>query len=145
MIINTSPKTKTLPTTNSMSRSRLQRGLSLIPLVFICLALLPTAQAVVPAPDGGYPGANTAEGTNALFSLTTGIDNTAVGFQALFHNTTGSNNTAEGFRALFRNTTGAQNTATGVNALITNTTGNFNTATGVNTLFRNTRGIRNTA
>ena len=26
-------------------------------------------QAVVPAPDGGYPGGNTAEGTNALLSL----------------------------------------------------------------------------
>jgi hypothetical protein len=26
------------------------------------LALSPIAQAVVPAPDGGYPGGNTAEG-----------------------------------------------------------------------------------
>jgi hypothetical protein len=130
-----------------ISPPSLRRGFLLIPLslLLVCFALCQMARAVVPAPDGGYPGANTAEGTNALFSLTTGIDNTAVGFQALFHNTTGSNNTAEGFRALFRNTTGAQNTATGVNALITNTTGNFNTATGVNTLFRNTRGIRNTA
>ena len=29
-------------------------------------------QAVVPLPDGGYPGGNTAEGTKALLSLTTG-------------------------------------------------------------------------
>jgi hypothetical protein len=29
-------------------------------------------RAVVPPPDGGYPGGNTAEGQNALFSLTTG-------------------------------------------------------------------------
>jgi hypothetical protein len=29
-------------------------------------------QAVVPPPDGGYPNFNTAEGQNALFSLTTG-------------------------------------------------------------------------
>jgi hypothetical protein len=28
----------------------------------VCIGLLPKAQAVVPAPDGGYPGANTAEG-----------------------------------------------------------------------------------
>ena len=37
----------------------------------VCIGLLPRAQAVVPAPDGGYPnGGNTAEGENALFSLT---------------------------------------------------------------------------
>ena len=37
-------------------------------VVLALLALLPQGQAVVPAPDGGYPGQNTAEGTNALFS-----------------------------------------------------------------------------
>ena len=36
-----------------------------------CFALSPTAQAVTPAPDGGYPNENTAEGDDALFSLTT--------------------------------------------------------------------------
>jgi hypothetical protein len=41
------------------------------------LALCPLAQAVTPAPDGGYPGFNTAEGQNALFSRTTGVWNTA--------------------------------------------------------------------
>ncbi len=40
-------------------------GLLLIPLILVCFALLPRAQAVLPAPDGGYPGGNTAEGTNA--------------------------------------------------------------------------------
>jgi hypothetical protein len=35
----------------------------LIALVLLCFALLPDAQGVVPAPDGGYPGGNTAEGT----------------------------------------------------------------------------------
>ena len=46
-----------------------------------CLAISPIAQAVVPAPDGGYPGGNTAEGKrSALLSLTTGTYNTAVGF-----------------------------------------------------------------
>jgi hypothetical protein len=76
----------------------------------VCIGLLPGVQAVVPAPDGGYPGANTAEGKDALLNLTSGIDNTALGFQALFHNTTGNVNTAEGFRALFNNTSGVQNT-----------------------------------
>ena len=110
-----------------------------------CFGLSAKILAVVPAPDGGYPGNNTAEGTNALFSLTSGIDNTALGFEALFRNTTADFNTAEGFGALFNNTSGTQNTATGVNALISNTTGSFNTADGVNTLFRNTTGFQNAA
>ena len=85
----------------------------LIPLVFACFAVLPAAQAVLPAPDGGYPGQNTAEGDDALFSLTTGTDNTANGFHALFSNTTGSENTANGSVALASNTTGNWNTANG--------------------------------
>src|SRR6266513_1818030 len=117
----------------------------LIAFMLSCFGLSAKILAVVPAPDGGYPGNNTAEGTNALFSLTSGIDNTALGFEALFRNTTGDFNTAEGFGALFNNTSGTQNTATGVNALISNTTGSFNTANGVNTLFRNTTGFQNAA
>ena len=35
-------------------------------LALVCCGILPVAQAVVPPPDGGYPGFNTAEGTNAL-------------------------------------------------------------------------------
>ena len=128
-----------------MSRSRLQRGLSLIPLVFICLALLPRAQAVVPAPDGGYPGFNTAEGTDALFRLTTGTGNTAVGFDALLHNTTASGNTAIGFQALIFTTTGFQNAATGWRALFRNTTGFHNTANGFEALLFNETGNHNTA
>jgi len=52
-----------------------------------CLGFLPTAQAVNPPPEGGYPGANTAVGDNALQSLTTGTNNTALGFRALHDNT----------------------------------------------------------
>src|SRR5437762_3602947 len=117
----------------------------LIAFMLSCFGLSAKILAVVPAPDGGYPGNNTAEGTNALFRLRSRIDNTALGFEALFRNTTGDFNTAEGFGALFNNTSGTQNTATGVNALISNTTGSFNTAHGVNTLFRNTTGFQNVA
>jgi hypothetical protein len=69
------------------------------------LHVLPHLQAVVPPPDGGYPGNNTAEGTDALLSLITGTDNTAMGFQALANNTDGDNNTAAGVRALFQTPT----------------------------------------
>jgi hypothetical protein len=131
----------------SISHSALRHGALPTALVLACFALSPAPKAfgVSPAPDGGYSNNNTAEGDDALFSLTGGTDNTAIGFNALFGNTAGNFNTAEGFRALFSNTTGFENTATGVNALISNTTGNFNTANGVNTLFHNTTGNYNTA
>jgi len=124
-------------------------------------ALLAHAQAVSPPPDGGYPGGNTAEGQNALFSLTTGSFNTAVGYVSLRSGTTGSyntavgagallgntadENTASGFGALLSNTTGVSNTANGAFVLFGNTTGAGNTATGLNALFSNTAGSGNTA
>jgi hypothetical protein len=117
----------------------------LIALVLLCYGLLPQARAVNPPPDGGYPGNNTAEGTSALFSLTSGAGNTALGFQALYQDTTGSYNTAGGFQALFSNTSGGQNTATGYSALRSNITGNFNTANGLYALSGNTTGNNNTA
>ena len=64
----------------------------LIALALGCLGLSPQARAVDPPPGGGYPNQNTAEGEDALFSLTTGADNTAMGFDALESNTTGSDN-----------------------------------------------------
>ena len=88
-----------------VSRSSLQR--CALTLALAWFALSPMARAVDPAPDGGYPNFNTAEGTNALFNLTTGEQNTANGFNALFNNTTGSLNTASGFDVLAQNTTGA--------------------------------------
>jgi hypothetical protein len=138
-------KTTTLLISNSINHLPSRWALILIPLVLMCAALLPESRAVTPAPDGGYPGGNTAEGDNALFSLTTGASNTAIGLAALGSNTTGDFNTAEGSGALLFNTTGSQNTATGVNALVSNTTGTSNTANGVNTLFRNTTGFQNVA
>ena len=137
------------------------KHLILIPIVIISLGFLPRAQAVAPAPDGGYPGGNTAEGQNALFSLTTGGYNTAVGFFSLRSNATGQfntatgagallastadQNTATGAAALLSNTTGPGNTANGAFALFSNTTGGFNTANGDSALFSNTGGAQNTA
>jgi hypothetical protein len=126
------------------SRSYGAAGL-LIALVLVCFGLAPMAQAVVPAPDGGYPGGNTAEGENALFSLTTGTYNTAVGSSSLRATTTGDFSTATGDRALFSNTIGSSNTATGSQALFRNTEGESNTANGVQALFNNTAGSNNTA
>ena len=142
--------------------------LVIIVLSLVCVALAPLAQAVVPPPDGGYPGFTTAEGQNALFSLTTGAANTAVGWFSLWGNATGefntatgagallfnngdptageaSENTAFGAAALLFNTTGAANTAVGAAALLSNTKGSLNTATGYQALTSNTIGQNNTA
>jgi hypothetical protein len=105
---------------------------------------LPIARAVSPPPDGGYPGGNTAEGQNALFSLTTGAYNMAVGFLSLRSDTTGNFNTAVGAGTLLLNTAD-QNTATGAGALLSNTTGSQQTANGAFALFSNTDGTSNTA
>jgi trimeric autotransporter adhesin len=128
---------------------------------FACLVFSPAAYSVSPPPDGGYPGGNTAEGQNALMSLTSGGYNTAVGFSSLRSDTTNSFNTALGAGALFANTAdentavgagalltnriGDSNTAMGAFALVSNTTGTKNTASGTNTLFGNVRGNYNTA
>src|SRR5215471_11322036 len=89
----------------SIGRSPLELGFLLIGLALAWFALSPPAQAVTPPPDGGYPGFNTAEGTDALFSRTTGGSNTALGYRALFSLTSGNNNTATGANALFSLTT----------------------------------------
>jgi trimeric autotransporter adhesin len=127
----------------------------------VCLTSLPRVQAVVPPPDGGYPNFTTAEGQNALFSLTTGAANTAVGWSSLrsvttgrFNTATGAGtllfstadaNTALGAAALLFNTTGFDNTAVGAAALLNNTEGDFNTANGAFALSSNTTGNSNTA
>jgi hypothetical protein len=91
-----------------------------VAIAFAWFAFSPEVRAVDPPPDGGYPNDNTAEGTDALFSLTTGDGNTANGANALFNNTYGRLNTATGAFALQRNIYGAENTATGVEALANN-------------------------
>ena len=133
-----------------------------------CFGLSPTAQSVSPPPNGGYPGGNTAEGQNALLSLTTGTYNTAVGAFSLLSDSAGNfntgvgagtlllnvgdpatlkgiENTAVGAGALLSNTLGADNTATGAFALFSNDIGEANTAVGNRALFSNTTGDANTA
>jgi hypothetical protein len=115
------------------------------------LAFPQRTQAISPTPDGGYPGGNTAEGTNALLDLTTGTYNTAVGFLSLASNTEGQFNTALGAGALLANVgdpssgAGVENTAAGAGALLSNTTGESNTANGAFALFSNSTGAVNTA
>ena len=130
---------------NPLFQLRKARAVFLIALA--CLGLAPSAHALLPPPppDGGYPGNNTAEGTNALFNLTTGANNTAVGFAALISNTTGNNNTATGIGALASNTIGNDNTANGLGALLHDTTGSDNTALGFEALLVNTTGFQNAA
>src|SRR5438477_359791 len=108
------------------------------------LALSPMTRAVVPPPDGGYPGGNTAEGQSALLGRTTGLYNTAVGIYSLLSLTDGNFCTGVGAGTLLANT-GDSNTATGAGALLSNTTGTNNTADGTFALFFNTEGSLNTA
>src|SRR6266550_687987 len=122
-------KTTNPPTRNSVSHvllpitSHCSLITVLLLLALCCFAPCSALQAVSPAPDGAYPNGTTAEGQNALFSLTTGTKNTALGFEALYHNTTGSSNAAIASYALHSNTSGPSNTAAGVEALYHNTTG----------------------
>ena len=85
---------------------RVMPSLSSVVFVLVCFAIAPLVRAVVLAPDGGYPGFNTAEGQNALFNLTTGVGNTAVGWFSLWGNAEGSYNTAAGAGTLLFNRPG---------------------------------------
>jgi hypothetical protein len=116
-----------------------------------CFALCPQVQSAVDTPDpGGKPVSNTADGQNALLSITTGIHNSAFGFDALLSNSISKFNTAVGSVALLADngTTageGDQNTAVGTGALLSNTTGGSNTAVGAFALLFNIDGGGHTA
>jgi hypothetical protein len=99
---------------------------------------------VSPPPDGGYPGFTTAEGHQALKSLTSGIGNSAFGWRSLFSVTTASYNTGLGGGTLALNIAD-ENTATGVASLILNTTGTRNTANGAAAMVFNDNGADNAA
>ena len=116
---------------------------------------------------GHHTDQNTAVGSQALFTNTSGVDNTAVGTLALLGNTDGDSNNALGAFALQNNTIGGSNEAVGAAALFNNikafdnvaigdsalynndSTGHGvaagNTAVGTSALFSNTDGGSNTA
>jgi (2Fe-2S) ferredoxin len=137
------------------------RNTILIGMLSACFALC-QVQAAVDTPDpGGKPVSNTADGQNALLTISTGIHNSAFGFDALLSNTDanfntavgsvallvndGSNNTAVGAGALLLNSTGGDNCAVGTFALFNSTTPFFNNAVGHNALFTNSTGSQNNA
>src|SRR6266478_5740702 len=111
---------KTTNMTTLNSRKSIGRSLSwrcgFVLLALACFASVQNTQAVNPPPDGGYPGANTAEGTDALFSLTSGIANTAVGLNCLYYHSTGRFNCAVCFRAAGPNRNGNFNIDIGTGA-----------------------------
>jgi hypothetical protein len=109
-------KLTTSTISNSINTSLLRYAFVIMPFVLMCVATLPGARAVSPPPDGGYAGGNTAEGTDALLSLSSGTNNTAIGADALANNVSGNDNTAVGFQALLL-ATGNHNTAVGSEAL----------------------------
>ena len=142
-----------------MRRPQVECRILLLLVALACFGMLTNGFGISPPPDGGYPGGNTAEGQNALFSLTTGGYNTAAGFFALRSDTTGSFNTGFGAGALFANNadqncafgvlalfanTGPGNSAFGYSALMSNTA-NANAAFGAYSLLSNTSGNFNTA
>jgi len=89
----------------------------LVAFMLASFVLAQVAQAVSPPPDGDYPGGNTAEGQDALFSLTTGSYNTALGWNSLASDREGKFNAAVGAGTLVFNVAD-NNTATGAGALL---------------------------
>ncbi len=128
----------------------------------VCFGLCQQLQSATDTPDpGAKPLSNTADGTNALLSITTGLYNSAFGFDAVLSNSdasfdtgigagtlllnTGSANSAVGAGALLTNSTGSDNNAVGAFALFSNTTASFNNAFGHEALFANVDGGQNNA
>jgi hypothetical protein len=113
------------------------RGFLLIPLILVCFAFAPQTRALLPPPDGCYPGFTTAEGCQALQNLTSGVANTALGWRALFSADGASFNTGVGAAALVLNRADA-NTSVGTAALLLNSFGGRNTAVGAAAMVFNT-------
>jgi hypothetical protein len=91
----------------------------------------------------GEVATNTALGSRAINSASSGSQNTAVGFEALFTTNTGAANTAIGNRALRANGIGSNNVAVGRDALLTNLSGEKNIAVGNNALESLSTGVGN--
>ncbi len=93
-----------------------------------------------------------AIGDSALFNNGIGVSqdyhataNTAIGSKALYSNTTGYDNTASGYKTMYSNIDGFSNTAVGYYTLYSNSVGNFNTAIGFGAIYYNQTGSNNTA
>ena len=122
---------------------------TIITTILLALGVFALSQQVqsatdTPDPGGSLPVSNTADGQNALRSVTTGIYNSAFGFDSLLSLTGGKFCTGVGGATLLSNTAD-ENTAVGAGALLSNTTGDSNTANGAFALFSNTEGAGNTA
>lgn len=87
---------------------------------------------------------NTAFGSEAMKSMSTGIGNVATGHQALWSNN-GSNNVANGTWAMKNNTGGSYNVAVGFYALYSASLAYYNTAVGSSSLSVNSTGYGNTS
>src|SRR6266498_1672570 len=115
----------------------------------VCFGLCQQVQSATDTPDpGAKPLSNTAHGTNALLSLTSGLYNSAFGFDSLLSASNTSSNTAVGAFALFSNVDGGGHTAVGIGALEHNNASGFlasNTAVGVSALVTSTSGGANVA
>ena len=109
---------------------------------------------------GSGVASNTALGSDALVSNTTGANNTAVGQEALRSNTTNNSNTAVGYQAGYSNaslnnsylgsragygTTGFSNVAIGMQAMESSTSANYQVAVGFQALQNTTASIGNVA
>src|SRR5437660_10865086 len=85
-----------------------------------CFALCQQVQSATDTPDpGSKPVSNTADGQNALLSLTSGTYNTAVGFDSLLSLTTGKFCTAVGGASHLLNTADDNAAIAGGNLVIT--------------------------
>ena len=107
----------------------------------MCIALTLLASGLVNAQS--YT--NTAYGSGALQSNTTGNYDSAFGAYALNSNTSGYYNTASGSESLYSNSIGYDNSAMGYDSMLHNTAGNYNTAQGLGSMWSNSTGQNNTA
>src|SRR6266508_381360 len=96
----------------------------------VCFGLCQQLQSATDTPDpGAKPLSNTADGVNALLSITTGLYNSAFGFDSLLSTSDTSFNTGVGAGTLLLNTS-SSNTAVGAWAMLNNVDGFQNTVVG---------------
>jgi len=129
----------------SESKNEIMKKRNIIAVLsaLVCFGLCQQVQAAIDTPDPGSVGGsfNTADGTNALGSDSTGVANSAFGWFSLSSDADASFNTAVGAGTLLFNNVGS-NTAVGAAALLFNT-GSANTALGVSAGLNNTTGSNN--